>query len=304
MILGLHGRKDSHNAAVGRNYFGGNGGAARDCVSLCPTVSPSPFGPLLREWRTARRQSQLGLALGAGVSARHVSFLETGRSTPSREMVLLLAEVLDVPLRQRNALLEAAGYAAVFAERGLDAPEMAKVRKVLDYILHGSEPNPTFVLDRCQDVAAQNRGMERFLRTVLGALPSWYRTRPNYLRLVLHPEGLRPFIVNWEEVARALLNRVYREAGPLDPDGRMRALLDEALAYPGIPSRWAAPDLDAGPAVVIPMHVAKGDLELRLFSTVTTVGAPRDITVQELRIECFIPADDRTERAVESLADA
>jgi transcriptional regulator with XRE-family HTH domain len=203
---------------------------------------PSSFGQLLREWRAARGMSQLDLALAAGVSARHVSFIETGRSTPSRSMILLLADVLDVPLRQRNRLLETAGYANAFVETTLDAPEMAKVRKVLDYILHGSEPNPTFVLDRCQDVVTSNRGMGRFLAAVLGEIPAWHRERPNYVRLVLHPEGLRRFISNWEEVARALVNRMHREAGPVDPDRRMQELLREFLAYPGIPSRWGTPD--------------------------------------------------------------
>ena len=264
---------------------------------------PGAFGRLLRQWRAARGMSQFDLALAAGVSARHVSFVETGRSTPSRDMVLLLVDVLEVPLRQRNILLEAAGYAAVFGETGLDAPEMAKVRKVLDYILHGSEPNPTFVLDHYQNVVTSNRGMERFLGAFLGDVPAWHRGRPNYVRLVFHPDGLRRFIVNWQEVARALLNRIHREAGAIGPDRPMQELLNELLSYPGIPSRWGAPDLQSEPSVVIPMHVVKERLELRLFSTVTTVGAPRDITVQELRIECFIPADDASERGVESLGE-
>jgi transcriptional regulator with XRE-family HTH domain len=245
--------------------------------------------------------SQLDLGLAADVSARHVSFVETGRSTPSREMVLLLAEVLDVPLRQRNSLLEAAGYAAVFGETGLDAPEMAKIRKVLDYILNGSEPNPTFVLDRYQNVVTSNRGMERFVGAVLGEIPAWHRARPNYVRLVFHPDGLRRFIVNWSEVARALLDRMHREAGAIGPDLRMQELLDELFSFPDIPRRWGTPDLRSEPSVVIPLHIARDRLDLRLFSTVTTVGAPRDITVQELRIECFIPADDASERAIELL---
>jgi len=119
---------------------------------------------------------------------------------------------------------------------------------------------------------------------------------------VLHPEGLRRCIVNWEEVARGLVGRMQREAGPVGPDTRMREVLDEVLAYPGIPARWATPELDGAPSVVLPMHVATATLEARLFSTVTTVGAPRDVTVQELRIECFIPADDASERAIEGLA--
>src|SRR5262245_16246220 len=260
------------------------------------------FGRLLSRWRAARRMSQLDLALAASVSARHVSFVETGRSKPSRDMVLLLADVLDVPLRERNDLLEAAGYAAAFSQVGLDAPEMAKVRKVLEYILHGSEPNPTFVLDRRQDVASCNRGMERFLGTFLGNIPPWYAARPNYLRLVFHPDGLRRSIVNWHDVARALLNRLHREAGPLGPDANMRELLDELLSYPGIPTRWGVPEVTSPTSVLVPMHLRHDDLELRLFSTVTTVGSPRDVTVQELRIECFIPADDASERAIESLA--
>jgi transcriptional regulator with XRE-family HTH domain len=263
---------------------------------------PSPFGRLLREWRAARGKSQLDLSLDAGVSARHLSFIETGRSAPSREMVLLLAEVLDVPLRQRNALLEAAGYAALFRETKLDAPEMAKLRKVLDYILHGSEPNPTFVLDRYQNVVTCNAGMHRFLRGLFGNAPAWYRERPNYVRLVFHPEGLRRFIVNWEQVARSLVDRLHRESGAVGRDARMQSLLREVLAYPGIPSRWSAPEPGASPSFVIPMHIATPALEVRLFSTVTTVGAPRDITAQELRIECFIPADDASEAAIASLA--
>jgi transcriptional regulator with XRE-family HTH domain len=183
------------------------------------------FGRLLRVWRAAKGMSQLDLALAAEVSTRHVSFVETGRSTPSREMVLLLADVLDVPLRQRNDLLQAAGYAVVYTETKLDAPEMAKVRKVLDYILHGSEPNPTLVLDGYQNVVTSNSGMERFLGALFGKIPAWHRAQPNYMRLVFHPEGLRRFIVNWEEVARALLNRMHREAGAAGPDLRMRALL-------------------------------------------------------------------------------
>ena len=183
--------------------------AARGSVSGASGVNgggPSPFGRLIRWWRTSKGMSQLDLALAARVSTRHLSFIETGRSAPSREMVLLLAGVLDVPLRQRNSLLESAGYAAAFGEAALDAPAMAKVRKVLDYILNASEPNPTFVLDRYQNIATANRGMAHFLDAVLGEIPPWHRAQPNYLRLVFHPGGLRRFIVNWEEVATASLN--------------------------------------------------------------------------------------------------
>ena len=264
----------------------------------------SPFGRLIRWWRTAKGMSQLDLALAAQVSSRHVSFIETGRSTPSRDMVLLLAEVLDVPLRQRNSLLESAGYAAAFGEAALDAPEMAKIRKVLDYILTGSEPNPTFVLDRYQNIKASNRGVACFLEGVLGNIPPWHRERPNYLRLVFHPEGLRRFIVNWEEVACGLLNRIHREAGAVGPDRRMQELLDELFSFPDIPSRWGHRDLRVEPSVVIPMRIVRDRFEASLFSTVTTIGTPRDITVQELRIECFVPADDASECAVEALGRA
>src|SRR5262245_61963484 len=215
------------------------------------------FGRLLRQWRAARRMSQLDLGLAAGVSARHVSFVETGRSAASRDMVLLLAAVLDVPLRERNDLLRAAGFSATFSESDLAAPEVAKTRKVLDYILHGSEPNPTFVLDRLQNVATCNGGMERFLHAFLDTIPPWHVERPNYVRLVLHPEGLRRFIVNWEEVARALLNRIHREADPVGPDTPTRALLAELLAYPGVPSRWGTLDVGTPRSVVIPMHIVR-----------------------------------------------
>src|SRR5262249_12146371 len=139
------------------------------------------------------------------------------------------------------------------------------------------------------------------LRAFLDTIPSWHVERPNYVRLVLHPEGLRRFIVNWEEVARALLNRIHREADAVGPDEPTRELLAELLAYPDVPGRWGTLDVASPRSVVIPMPIVRDRLELRLFSTVTTVGAPRDITVQELRIECFIPSDDATERAVEAL---
>ncbi len=256
----------------------------------------APFGELLRRWRVARRQSQLTLATEAEISSRHLSFLETGRAQPSREMVLLLCSTLDVPLRERNSLLIAAGYAPVYRETALLAPELAHVRRALDFMLAQQEPYPALVVDRHWNLLRQNEAAGRLLALFLDAgalaeLPG----PPNVVRLTFHPRGLRPYITNWEALAGPLIQQVHREAIGGVPDEGTRRLLEELLAYPGVPGRWRTPDATAQTVPLVPLSLQKGDLALRFFTTIATLGTPQDITLQELRVECFFPADEATD---------
>jgi transcriptional regulator with XRE-family HTH domain len=238
-----------------------------------------------------RRKSQLALALEAAVSPRHLSFVESGRSTPSREMVQRLSEALDVPLRERNALLVAAGYAPIHPEGGLQSSELTQVRSALDRLLRHQEPYPAVVLDRQWNVLQTNRAAPRLFGQFvdLDALPA----PTNLLRTVCDPAGLRPWIANWELVRAVLVRRVFREAIGGVPDGRVLSLLAELGAY----SEGSAPGLpNGGELPFFPVEFRKDALRLSFFSMVITVGAPRDVTAQELRIEAFFPADETTER--------
>jgi transcriptional regulator with XRE-family HTH domain len=260
----------------------------------------SAFGRLLRQWRERRRLSQLDLACTADVSSRHVSFLETGRAQPSREMVLLLARVLDVPLRDRNHLLTAAGFAAIYRETGLDAPAMTQIRRALDFILRQQEPYPAIVLDRHWNVLQANAATGRLVTSFVD--PATDLGPPNAMRLMFHPQGFRPHIVNWEAMAASLIQWLHRDVVSGLADDETRRLLEELLSYPGVPRHWRALDLDVSAAPFLAVEFRKGDLELRYFSTLTSLGTPHDITLQELRIESFFPADEVTEAAARRLA--
>jgi transcriptional regulator with XRE-family HTH domain len=253
----------------------------------------SRIGPLLRDWRARRRMSQLDLALAAGVSARHVSFVETGRSRPSAEMVVQLAEHLDVPLRDRNALLLAAGYAPAYAQRDLDEPEMGPVRDAIDRVLRGHEPYPAIVVDRHWGLVAQNRAVPLLISGVAAHL---LQAPVNVLRLSLHPEGMAPRIVNLGEWRAHLLDRLGRQA-VVSGDPALFALHEELAAYPG-GAPGHAPDLEAG-SIAVPLRLRAGDDELAFISTATTFGTATDVTVSELAIESFFPADERTARALQ-----
>jgi transcriptional regulator with XRE-family HTH domain len=262
-------------------------------------------GHLLKHWRGVRRKSQLALAVQAGVSARHVGFIEVGRSTPSREMVMLLAGVLDVPLRERNALLLAAGYAPVYRETGLEAPEMEHARRAVSLILEHQEPYPAVVMDRHWNLLTSNAAAQRFFSRLLPpAEPAGPAGPPaNILRLMFDPGGLRPFVANWESAAEALVRRVHREALGGVPDAATARLLDEVLAYPDVPRRWRSPDLLAPfPGPFLALQFRKGGLAMDYFSTVTTLGTPLDVTLQEIRIECFFPGDEHTAAAAREMA--
>ncbi|HEY2602863.1 MAG TPA: helix-turn-helix transcriptional regulator [Thermoleophilaceae bacterium] len=253
------------------------------------------IGPLLRDWRERRRMSQLDLALSAGVSARHVSFIETGRSRPSAEMVVQLAEHLDVPLRDRNGMLLAAGYAPAYGQRGLDEPEMGPVREAIDRLLRGHEPFPAVVVDRHWGLVAANRTVP-----VLTAGSAEHLLEPpaNVLRLALHPEGMAPRIVNLGEWRAHLLDRLGRQA-VASGDPALFALHEELAAYPGGGGGHAV-DVEAG-EIAVPLRIRADDgAELAFISTATTFGTAVDVTVSELSIESFFPADDATARVLQA----
>jgi transcriptional regulator with XRE-family HTH domain len=233
--------------------------------------------------------SQLALALEAGISARHLSYVETGKAQPSRDMVTRLAESLGMPLRDRNALLVAAGYAPSYSETTLTGAGLAPIRSAIDLILEHQEPYPAFVLDRYWDVRRTNRAAPRLFRYLRGGL-----VHRNILRQVFDPKDVRPAITNWEEVAGDLIRHLHREVAAAPSDARMRALLDEVLSYPDIPSRWRTRDLGVNPTPLLTVVFRKDETELRFFSTITTFGTPWDVTLEELHIECFFPADEAT----------
>jgi transcriptional regulator with XRE-family HTH domain len=260
----------------------------------------SPLGTLLKQWRERRRMSQLSLALEAEISTRHLSFLETGRAQPSREMLLLLARTLEVPLRGRNELLTTAGYAPIYHETALEAPEMAQARRAFDFMLRQQEPYPAIVLDRHWNILKTNEAMGRVMGLFLeqGAIESL--GPPNAMRLSYHPEGLRPFIANWEAVAAAFIQWLHRDFLRTG-DAETRRLLDELLSYPDVPRRWQSVDLDASTAPFLVIDLVKGDRRLQFFTLLASLGTPYDITLHELRIECFFPADEATEQMLVAL---
>ena len=277
--------------------------SAAEVSAARATYPLPPVGELLREWRRRRRLSQLDVALEAAVSSRHLSFVETGRARPSAEMVVHLAEQLDVPLRERNALLLAAGYAPAYRRRGLEAPEMGPVRDALERVLAGHEPYPAVVVDRHWGMVAANRAIALLTDGVADHL---LEPPVNVLRLALHPDGLARRIANLREWRAHLLDRLARQA-VADGDPALAALHAELAALPGgaggLPVDLAARD------IAVPLRLLHGDVELAFISAATTFGTAVDVTVAELMIESFFPADARTaevlrERAAAADADA
>lgn len=253
------------------------------------------FATKLRWWRQRRGWSQLDLAGRADISQRHLSFLELGRSSPSRDMVIRLATTLDVPLRQHNALLLAAGFAPIWRETDLGAPELAQVRNALDYIMAQQEPFPAVAVDRHWNLLRSNKGAVRLVEFLVGPLAQ--DARINLADALVAPDILRPFLVNWVDVVRYFIRSVEVDANA-DGTAETASLLERLLAYEGVRSilKTHAADIAAGP--VLPMHFRKGDVSLQLFTTIATLGTPQDITLQELRIECFYPMDRDTVTAL------
>jgi transcriptional regulator with XRE-family HTH domain len=258
-----------------------------------------PVGDLLREWRQRRRLSQLDLACEADISTRHLSFLETGRSQPSRDMVLHLAERLEVPLRERNLLLVAAGYAPVFPERSLSDPALAPARQAVDLVLAGHEPYPAIAVDRHWTLVAANKAVAPLLAGVAAEL---LQPPVNVLRLSLHPQGLAPRIVNLAEWRAHILERLRHQVD-LSADPVLVALMEELRAYPMKGDRLRPPGGHKNYAgVVVPLELASEEGTLALFSTTTVFGTPVDITLSELALETFFPADAATAEALRRLA--
>ena len=262
------------------------------------------FGDHLRLWRRRRHLSQEALADRASLSTRHLSFLETGRANPSREMVLRLAERLEVPLRERNPMLQAAGYAPRYRSTPLDAPEMQAARRSIEVVLERHLPNPCLAFDRRYDLVATNAAAGALLQ---GVAPDLLAPPVNVLRLSLHPDGVAPRIVNFAQWRHHLLERLRRECESTG-DPFLVSLRDEVLAYP-LPAHEAGPDDAEAPStgladVLLPLRLNTGHGILSFISIVTVFGTPHDITLQELAIETFFPADQSTEVALEQLARA
>src|SRR3954466_5067692 len=265
-------------------------GAYGRAVTTITATSPR-LGELLKMWRSKRRVSQLDLASVAGVSSRHLSFIETGRSKPSRDMVLHLAEHLDVPLRDRNVMLTAAGFAPMYQESPLDAPELASVRQAIEVILANHEPCPAFVIDGAWNLLEANAGVAAFLDLIS---PELLDPPMNVIRASLHPRGLSRFIVNFEEYAAHVIERLNRQLAATSDPG-LEALLAEVMDYPDVARAVGDGAVLPPPAAVLPMHFRLDDgTELRFFSTMTVFGSPLDVTIATPAIESFFPADEAT----------
>ena len=258
-----------------------------------------PFGAHLRHWRTHRRLSQLDLAQEAEVSTRHLSYVETGRAAPSREMVLRLAERLDVPLRERNALLVAAGFAPMYRQRSLDDPAMASARRAIDLVLKGHEPFPALAVDRHWNLVAHNALVPLLME---GCSAELLKPPINVLRLSLHPEGVAPRIANLAQWRTHLLERLQQQIAATG-DTVLQALHDELEGYPPPAVSHDAPLLDTAlSAVAVPFQVVMPSGVLSFISTITIFGTPVDVTLQELAVESFFPADEPTAAALTALA--
>lgn len=285
------GKRSAHAGYYGR-------GVSSSAASLEPDPAAG-FGPLLRSWRERRHLSQLELSLRSGVSGRHLSFLETGRSRPSRPMVLQLAEHLEVPLRERNLLLAAAGFAPAYAQRTYDAPELDAIRTVVRTVLDGHDPYPAFAADRCWNLLDMNAAALLLVDMIDDA--TLLEPPINLYRAALHPRGLVPRVVDLASFGHHLLDRLRRD---LDATGdpALAALLDEVIGF-GTVDPTAAP-LPPADAVVVPVRLRHPEGELALFSTVATFGTPADVTVAEVTLETFFPMDRATADRLRVLADA
>lgn len=265
------------------------------------TTTTTAFGRELRRWRDLRRHSQLDLAATADVSQRHLSHLETGRSKPSREMVLCLSQALDLPLRARNELLGAAGFAPIFPERDLNDAGDTQVRQVLQRVLDAHEPAPAYVVDRTWDLVQANAATARLTGLLPDPEAAADAAGGNVLRLLLHPEVLRPHVVNFGEVSAALLQRLRREVAHHGGDDQLAGLLADAEELAGA---ITPPRVPSARDLAVPLHLDLGGRHLRLLTMIATIGAAHDVTVAELRIETLLPADGDTRDALVELATA
>lgn len=259
----------------------------------------SPIGILLRELRGARRMSQLALAMEAGISARHLSYVETGKSQASRQAVCALADVLKVSLRERNALLVAAGYAPVYQESTLGTPALERMRHAIDLIISHQEPYPAFVLDRHWNVLMANQAAKRINDLLMDGRSSRHE---NILYQVFDPDDFRAVIANWPEVAEKFIRHAHEQLAAFPSDPVLRRLVSDVLQYPGVPEQWRRRDVMASHEPVLTIEFRSREGPLRFFETITTFSMPRDVTLDELRIESAFPADDLTAEVCARLA--
>jgi transcriptional regulator with XRE-family HTH domain len=261
------------------------------------------FGGLLKSWRTTRKVSRLDLSLISEVSQRHVSFLESGRARPSQQMVVQLSEALEVPLRDRNTLLQAAGFAPYYRHRPLDDVDMTPVRDALSRVLDHHAPYPAIVVDREFNLMMENRAFANLLGLFGDPRALWQvccpNGTPNLLRLIFHAQGARPLIKNFDEIAPLLLQRAWRET--LVNGGATHRFINELRNDPSLPANWHHPDPSLAPPPVMPLIIGRDDVRLSLFTMISTFGTPHDVTTDEIRVEAFFPADDATELLLREL---
>jgi transcriptional regulator with XRE-family HTH domain len=267
--------------------------AGRIAATTCEVLvaGEGTFAENLRSWRARRGFAQLELAGRAGISQRHLSFLELGRAAPSREMVDRLATALDLPLRQHNALLLAAGFAPAWRQRDLAAPDLTEVAGALDYMLAQQEPYPAVVVDRHWNLLRSNAGAVRLVEFLVGPIAPG--TPINLADALVAPDVLKPYLTNWTEVVRHFIRSVEADARA-DGLPETAALLDRLMAYKGVGAALSGGTGAANGGPILAMHFRKQDTALSLFTTIATLGTPQDVTLQELRIECFFPTDDTT----------
>jgi len=254
-------------------------------------VKMQDYGDLIRFWRKSRRLSQLELSFAANISSKHVSFLETGRAKPSREMIIVLSNAMDIPLSERNVLLSLAGYSEAYSRMQIEQPEMKSVRFALTSILEKHEPYPAVVLDWEWNIVMANQTHLKLTQLVAAQQPNFPQSS-NILELLFDPNGFRPFVENWEEVAYVMFQRIQRER--MSHSDRHSNLLDRLMEYPDIPSQWLAHNFDNQLQPMIHLVLSLGDIKLKLFSTLASFGTAVDITMQELIIEQYFPVDDST----------
>ncbi|UWU79963.1 helix-turn-helix transcriptional regulator [Bradyrhizobium huanghuaihaiense] len=258
----------------------------------------NPVGDLLRGWRTRRALSQAELAFEAGISVKHLSYVETGKAAASRDILLQLASALDLSLRDRNALLEAGGFARQYGERDLSAPELADARRAIDLLLSRHEPFPAIVTDRRWNVMQANRAASRLMTMLLG--PARMQRPLNHMRMFLAPDALKPFVENWPTVAAALLARARHEAMAAPLDEALQSTWRELMRLPELPA--PATEDNSVPGPLCEVRLRKGDVGIGLIGAVLTLGTPQDVTLQELRVEMFMPADATSETILTALA--
>ena len=258
----------------------------------------NPVGDLLRGWRTRRALSQAELAFEAGISIKHLSYVETGKAAPGRDILLQLSSALDLSLRDRNALLEAGGFARQYGERNLAAPELADARRAIDLLLSRHEPFPAIVTDRRWNVMQANRAASRLMTMLLG--PARMQRPLNHMRMFLAPDELKPFVENWPIVAAALLARARHEAMAAPLDEALQSTWRELMRLPELPA--PATEDNSVPGPLCEVRLRKGDVGIGLIGAVLTLGTPQDVTLQELRVEMFMPADAASEATLTALA--